>query len=224
MNGEDEDARKATCAVLRHVLISLLKLLHPFMPFLTDAVYRYVPGTQGTIMLSDWPEANQAYDFAEAAREMAGVMDVIRAVRNLRAEMNVAVGKRAKLIVRPKSGWEHAMAGAEDYLKRMAWVSEMSIISSGEEAQGKVVSAVSEAAELFIPLGDLVDLDKEIARLTKEKESVERDIQRAEGKLNNQGFIAKAPAALVEQEKAKLEVNKDKLVKLVARIEDLKNM
>ena len=224
MNGEDEQARKATCAVLRHVLIALLKMLHPFMPFLTDAVYRFVPGTEGTIMLSDWPIAKEEYDFAEAAREMTGVMDVIRAVRNLRAEMNVAVGKRAKLIVRPKSGWEHAMAGAEDYLKRMAWVSEMTLLSAGEDAQGKVVSAVSEAAELFIPLGDLVDIDKEIARLTKERDSVERDIQRAEGKMNNQGFIAKAPAQLVEQEKAKLEVNKDKLAKLNARIADLQNM
>ena len=224
MNGEDENARKATCAVLRHVLIALLKMLHPFMPFITDSVFRHVPATEGTIMLSDWPEAVEAYDFAEAAREMEGVMDVIRAVRNLRAEMNVAVGKRAHLMVRPKAGWEHAMEGAEEYLKRLAWVSEMQLLAADEAAQGKVVSAVSEAAELFIPLGDLVDLDKEIARLTKERDSVERDIQRAEGKLNNQGFLAKAPAQLVEQEKAKLEVSKDKLAKLNARIDDLKNM
>ena len=127
-------------------------------------------------------------------------------------------------MVRPKAGWEHAMEGAEEYLKRLAWVSEMELLGADQAATGKLVSAVSEAAELFIPLGDLVDLDKEIARLTKERDSVERDIQRAEGKLNNQGFIAKAPAQLVEQEKAKLEVNKDKLAKLNARIDDLKNM
>ena len=221
LNGENG---AATRAVLRHVLIALLKMLHPFMPFITDAVYRYVPGTEGTIMLSAWPERDAALVFPEAAREMEGVMDVIRAVRNLRAEMNVAVGKRAKLAVRPKNGWEHAMAGAAEYLGRMAWVSEMQLLAADEAAQGKVVSAVSEAAELFIPLGELVDLDKEIARLTKERDSVERDIQRAEGKLNNQGFIAKAPAALVEQEKAKLEIAKDKLEKLNARIADLQNM
>ena len=151
-------------------------------------------------------------------------MDVIRAVRNLRAEMNVAVGKRAHLMVRPKEGWTHAMAGAAEYLSRMAWVSEMRLLAADEAAQGKVVSAVSEAAELFIPLGDLVDIDKEIARLTKERDSVEREIQRGEGKLNNQGFIAKAPAQLVEQERAKLEVARDKLVKLNARIADLENM
>ena len=224
LNGENEDARKATCAVLRHVLISLLKLLHPFMPFITDAVFRYIPGTEGTIMLSDWPVQDAALVFPEAAREMEGVMDVIRAVRNLRAEMNVAVGKRAHLMVRPKEGWAHAMAGAEEYLGRMAWVSEMKLLGENEAAEGKTVSAVSEAAELFIPLGDLVDIDKEIARLTKERDSVARDIQRAEGKLGNQGFLAKAPAQLVEQEKAKLEVNRDKLAKLYARIDDLKNM
>lgn len=224
LNGENEEARNATCAVLREVLIALLKLLHPFMPFITDAVFRYIPATEGSIMLSSWPVAVDGYDFDEAAREMEGVMDVIRAVRNLRAEMNVAVGKRAHLIVRPKAGWKHAMQGAQEYLNRLAWVSEMTILEDAQAAPGKTVAAVSEAAELFIPLGDLVDLNKEIARLTKERDGVERDIQRAEGKLSNQGFLAKAPAQLVEQEKAKLEVSKDKLVKLDARIEELKNM
>ena len=224
LNGQDPQAKEAACAVLRHVLIALLKLLHPFMPFITDAVYRHIPGTEGTIMLSDWPRENPAHDFAKDAREMDGVMDVIRAVRNLRAEMNVPVGKRAHLIVRPKEGWQRAMAGAEEYFKRLAWVSEMRLIGEGDEAEGKTVTAVSEAAELFIPLGDLVDVDKEIARLTKELESVKGDIARAEAKLGNPGFTGKAPAQLVEQEKAKLEVSKDKLQKLTARIDDLKNM
>ena len=224
LNGEDEAARSATCAVLRHVLIALLKLLHPFMPFITDTVYRSVPGAEGTIMLSDWPVCDAALVFPEEAREMEGVMDVIRAVRNLRAEMNVAVGKRAHLMVRPKAGWEKAMAGAGEYLQRLAWVSQMQLLAADEAAQGKTVSAVSEAAELFIPLGDLVDVDKEIARLGKERDSVQRDIERGEAKLNNPGFLAKAPAQLVEQEKAKLDVARDKLVKLTARIDELKNM
>ena len=224
LNGEDEAARRATCAVLRHVLIALLRLLHPFMPFITDAVYRNVPGTEGTIMLSDWPLCDAALVFPEEAREMEGVMDVIRAVRNLRAEMNVAVGKRAHLMVRPKAGWEKAMAGAGEYLQRLAWVSQMQLLAAGEAAQGKTVSAVSEAAELFIPLGDLVDADKEIARLGKERDSVQRDIERGEAKLSNPGFLAKAPAQLVEQEKAKLGVARDKLAKLNARIDELKNM
>ena len=175
-------------------------------------------------MLSDWPVCDAALVFPEEAREMEGVMDVIRAVRNLRAEMNVAVGKRAHLMVRPKAGWEKAMAGAGEYLQRLAWVSQMQLLAADEAAQGKTVSAVSEAAELFIPLGDLVDVDKEIARLGKERDSVQRDIERGEAKLGNPGFLAKAPAQLVEQEKAKLDVARDKLVKLDARIDELKNM
>ena len=221
LNGE---GRAATLAVLRHVLICLLKMLHPFMPFITDEVYRYIPGTEGTIMLSDWPKVDDAMDCPQEAREMEGVMDVIRAVRNLRAEMNVSVGRRAHLIVRPKAGWEHAMEGAGEYFGRLAWASGMQILGQDEEAPAKTVSAVSEAAELFIPLGDLVDVAKETARLTKERDSVQRDIERGEAKLNNPGFMSKAPAQLVEQEREKLAVSRDKLEKLNARIEDLKNM
>ena len=221
LNGE---GRAATLAVLRHVLICLLKMLHPFMPFITDEVYRYIPGTEGTIMLSDWPKADDAMNFPQEAHEMEGVMDVIRAVRNLRAEMNVSVGRRAHLIVRPKAGWEHAMAGAGEYFGRLAWASGMQLLAQDEEAPAKTVSAVSEAAELFIPLGDLVDVAKETARLTKERDSVQRDIERGEAKLNNPGFTGKAPAQLVEQEREKLAVARDKLAKLNARIEDLANM
>ena len=221
LNGE---GRAATLAVLRHVLICLLKMLHPFMPFITDEVYRHIPGTEGTIMLSDWPKVDDAMNFPQEAREMEGVMDVIRAVRNLRAEMNVSVGRRAHLIVRPKAGWEHAMAGAGEYFGRLAWASGMQLLTQDEEAPAKTVSAVSEAAELFIPLGDLVDVAKETARLTKERDSVQRDIERGEAKLNNPGFTGKAPAQLVEQEREKLAVARDKLAKLNARIEDLANM
>ncbi len=210
-------------AVLRDVLICLLKMLHPFMPFITDAVYRHIPGTQGTIMLSDWPLEDSSRVFAEDARRMEGVMDVIRAVRNLRAEMNVPVGRRAHLIVRPKAGWEDALAGAQEYLKRMAWVSEMRILGAAEEAEGKTVTAVSEAAELFIPLGDLVDIDKEIARLTKERDGIAGEISRGEGKLANPGFVSKAPAQLVEQEREKLAVARDKLQKIESRIALLKD-
>ena len=224
LNGEDAARRDAARGVLRHVLICLLKLLHPFMPFITDAVYRHIPGTQGTIMLSSWPQADDALDFAADAREMEGVMDVIRAVRNLRAEMNVPVGKRAHLLVRPKAGWAGALSGAQEYVKRLAWVSEMRLLAPGEEAEGKTVTAVSEAAELFIPLGDLVDAGKEIARLTKERDGAASDLARTQGKLSNPGFTGKAPAQLVEQERAKLAVLEDKIAKLNARLEELKNM
>ncbi|MBQ9010123.1 MAG: valine--tRNA ligase [Clostridia bacterium] len=218
----DPEKRPAALAVLRHTLIDILKMLHPFMPFITDAVYRYIPGTEGTIMLSAWPEADDRYVFPEAEKSMVGIMEVIKSVRNLRAEMNVAVGKRAHLLIRPKSGWEEALESAGELFTRLAWASDVRILGLEEAAPGKTVSCVSEAAEVFIPLGDLVDFEKEIARLEKERDSVAGEIARSEGKLGNPGFTSKAPAKLVEQEKEKLQVNRDKLSKLESRIEELK--
>ena len=109
-------------------------------------------------------------------------------------------------------------------IRDRAWASDVQLIAQGEEAAGRTVSAVSEAAEVFIPLGDLVDVDKEIARLTKEMENVRRDIERGEAKLANTGFTAKAPAHLVRQEEEKLGINRDKLEKLSARLDGLQNM
>ncbi len=218
LNGE---GRASALAVLRHTLIALLKMLHPFMPFITDAVYRYIPGTEGTIMLSDWPKAEPQYDFPAEARAMEGVMDVIRSVRNLRAEMNVPVGKRAHLMIRPKSGWEDALNGADEIFARLAWASGTQLLGQNEAVNEKTVSCVSEAAEVLIPLGDLVDFEKEIARLKKERDNVANELARGEGKLKNPGFVNKAPAALVEQERAKLEVNRDKLNTLEARLREL---
>lgn len=218
------EGKQTAQAVLIHVLTAILKLLHPFMPFLTDAVYRYIPETEGTIMLKDWPLRDERLVFTEEAARMEGVMDIIRAVRNLRAEMNVAVGRRASLILRPSAGWRESLEHADIYFSRLAWVSELSLIDADAPTPEKTVSAQCAAAELFIPLGDLVDLGKEIARLEKEEKRLESEISRAEGKLSNKGFISKAPEALVKQEHEKLDVNKGMLVTLRARITSLKEM
>ncbi len=122
-------------------------------------------------------------------------MDVIRAIRNLRAEMNVSVGRRAHLIVRPKAGWEHAMAGAGEYFGRLAWASGMQLLAQDEEAPAKTVSAVSEGVHAVHPAGRFCGLRKEIARLTKELDSVQRTSSAARAKLNNPGLSGKAPAA-----------------------------
>ena len=218
------EGRAATQAVLRHTLLCVLKLLHPFMPFITEAVFRSVPGTEGTIMLSDWPLAEQTPAFPEQAQEMEDVMEVIRAVRNLRSEMSVSVGRRAHLMLRPTEGHEKAMAESGDFLMRMAWASELSLMARGESVPAGTVSAVCQAAEVFIPLGDLVDLAREIARLTKEKDGVAGEIARAEGKLSNPGFLGKAPEQLVAQERAKLTANREKLESIAARIAELSAM
>ena len=222
LTGEDQAAKEAVQAVLLYVLEGLLKLLHPFMPFLTEQVYKYLPGSEGFLMLKAWPEANPDFDFPQDEEKMAGIMEIIRTIRNLRAEMNVAAGKRTHLMLVPAEGWADTLAHADMYFRRLAGASASEVITDRATITGKNVSAVTKAGELFIPLGDLVDFDKEIARLQKELDNVRKEIARAEGKLGNPGFVSKAPAALVEQEKAKLADNRTKVGALENRIAELK--
>ncbi len=224
LNGEDEAQKDTARAVLYHVLVGILKLLHPFMPFLTDEVYRYLPETDESIMISAWPTAYESLDFAEDAARMEGVMEIIRSVRNLRVEMNVAAGRRAHMMLRARQGWAEILASAEIYFKRMAYASEVEILPETAETPEKSASAVCAACEVFIPLGDLVDIDKEVARLEKDYANTEKEISRAEGKLNNPGFLNKAPEALVTAEREKLETNKAVLESLKARIAELQEL
>ena len=222
LNGDDPVAKKAVQGVLLYVLEGLLKLLHPFMPFLTEQVYKFLPGSEGFLMLKSWPEVKPELDFPDEEAKMEGVMEVIRTIRNLRAEMNVAAGKRTHLMLLPADGWAGTLAHAGQYFQRLAGASETAIIESSAAVTEKTVSAVTKACTLYIPLGDLVDFEKEIARLSKELDNLHKEIARAEGKLNNPGFVSKAPAALVEQEKGKLALNQQKAEQVEKRIAELK--
>ena len=220
--GEDGESKETARAVLLYVLEALLKLLHPFMPFLTEAVYKYLPGAEGFLMLQKWPETRPDFDFPEEERRMEGVMEIIRSIRNLRSEMNVAPSKRTRLMLLPGEGWQDALVNGEGYFKRLAGAAEVEYITDRNQVQEKTVSAVTLAGELFIPLGDLVDFEKEIARLQKERDHLEKEMKRAQGMLNNPGFTAKAPAALVESERQKLAANEQKAQALESRIAELK--
>ena len=222
LNGEDEAAKKAVQGVLLYVLEGLLKLLHPFMPFLTEQVYKSLPGSEGFLMLKSWPEIKAELDFPADEKQMNGVIEVIRVIRNLRTEMNVAPSKRTRMMFVANQGWADTLTASDMYFRRLAGASETVVIAESELGNEKTVSAVTEAATIYIPLGDLVDFVKEIARLQKEIDNLQKEIARAEGKLNNQGFIAKAPAALVEQEKAKLALNQQKLEQVEKRLAELK--
>ena len=220
--GEDGESKETVKAVLLFVLENLLKLLHPFMPFLTEQVYKYLPGSEGFLMLQSWPEYRADFVFAEDEQKMQGVMEIIRTIRNLRSEMNVAPSKRTHLMLLPAEGWADTLQEGEGYFKKLAGAEQVQLIDNREEATGKNVSAVVAAGELFIPLGDLVDFEKETARLTKELENLKKEMARSNGMLNNQGFLAKAPAQLVQQEKDKLEAAKAKAAALENRIAELK--
>ena len=220
--GEDEEQKRNVRGVLLYVLEGLLKLLHPFMPFLTEEVYQHLPEYDGMLILARWPEVKVEYAFETEERQMEGLMEIIRAIRNLRSEMNVQAGKRTHVTLIPDAGWENTLAIAEPYLQRLAYASDVAIGGKDALAGEKVVSAVCAAGEIRIPLGDLVDLQKELARLEKERKNLEGEIARAQGKLNNPGFLSKAPAQLVEQEREKLKTTESMLEALKARIEDLK--
>ena len=218
---DDGEAKRITQEVLLYVLTGTLKLLHPYMPFITEEVFGYLPGHKGMLITSQWPEAKPEYDFPAEADRMEGVMEVIRAIRNLRAEMNVAPGRKATLMLKPHEGWSDALLAADGYFKRLAGASAVELLAADAPNPAKSASAVCDPCELFIPLGELVDVDKELARLEKDLKSAEGEVQRAEGKLSNEKFVAKAPANLVEAEKEKLTAARARVEKLKSRIAEM---
>ncbi|MDD3921709.1 MAG: class I tRNA ligase family protein, partial [Eubacteriales bacterium] len=180
-----------------------------------------LPGAEETIMRADWPKADPAYDFGADAKDMEAVMELIRSIRNLRAEMNVPPAKRVSMLLIAKAGMEHAFSTAAVYMNRLAGVDDVKLVQDKSGVPKNAVSLVTGTAEAFIPLEQLVDIEKERERVTKEIARMQGEIARAEGKLNNAGFVAKAPEKVVEEERAKLVKAKDVLEKLVLRQKDL---
>ena len=194
--------------VIGWVLAETMKLLHPFLPFITEEIWQSLPHEGESIMIASYPEANEAHDFPADEEKMERVIAVIRAIRNRRAEMNVPPSRKAKLylVSSYKDTFdEHATV----FFTRLASASEVLYVDAyeGEDA----VQIVTNAATAYIPLADMIDTEKELLRLTKEKENLLNEIARLEKKLGNEGFVSKAPAAVVEGERAKLEKYKETL-------------
>ncbi len=194
-----EESGVAAQHVLAYVLSETLKLLHPFMPFITEEIYTSLPVCDESIMISKWPEYRKDFEFDKEEEETELVIAAVKAVRNTRTEMNVPLSKKAKvyIVTEKKEAFEK---GAEFFMK-LAGASE--VVVTSDASVENAVSVVTEGAQILIPLGELVDLEKERERLLKEKERILSEIKRVDGKLSNQGFVSKAPAALIEAEKAK---------------------
>ncbi len=209
--------------VITYVLEGTMKLLHPFMPFITEEIWQKLPHTaettSETVMLSSYPVYNEALDFTSDEIHMERLITAIKVIRNRRAEMNVPPSKKAKLFIvtNEKDTFTDKTAV---FFEKLASASEVSVVDS--YADESAVQLITDCAALFIPLGDLVDFEKERARLGKERENIEREISRVEGKLANESFVAKAPAAVVEGEKAKLAKYRDTLAGILAALENLK--
>ena len=214
--GADVDKKANECAqrVLGHVLVGILKLLHPFMPFITETIWQALPHEGISIMVSDWEKFDEKLVFPEAVEEMEQIMEVIRVVRNRRSEMNVPPSKKASLTIVTEK--PQLFAQAEPFLKKLAWANDV-IVSTEMPADAEtMVSCATDIAHVFMPLSDLVDAEKEKARINGEIEKAKKFVASLEAKLSNESFVNKAPAAIVEAEKQKLEKNKA----LIAKLED----
>lgn len=214
--GDDREAKRAALYTLTYVLEKILKLLHPFIPFITEEIYSYLPTVEGYIITAEYPHYKEADDMLAEEEKMNLIMDGIRNVRNVRAEMNVPPSKKAKIIIVPTDDKRPAMEDGKEYFKSLASASEVEIQDNKDGIPEDAVSVVIDGVELFIPLDELVDFEKEKERLNKERDKALAEIKRVEGKLNNPGFVNKAPAKLVEEEKAK----KEKFEEILHTIEE----
>ena len=221
LGGEDEAQKANVRAILVRVLGDSMKLLHPFMPFITEELYLALPASGETIMRSAWPLYDESLSFPAEAETMERIMDVIRSIRNLRAEMNVPPAKRAAMTIVTEAGRIPSFEAASVYVMRLAGAESVKVQSDKAGVPEGAVSAVCESAEVYIPLKELIDVEKERERTAKEMERVHGEISRAEGKLSNESFVQKAPEKVIAAEKEKLETARGMLLKLEQRLAEL---
>ena len=210
--GEDEAQKRSAQQVLLYVLDQILRLMHPFMPFITETIWQALPHEGPSVMVSAWPEYKDELHFAAEEAQMESLMDAVRAIRNRRAEMNVPPSKKAKvLILTEKKDTFSAGAG---FFPKLAYASEIELIDAVPADAAKMASVVTGDAQIYMPMGDLIDFEAERARLGKEKSKVEADIDFVMKKLNNPKFVDKAPEKVVAAEREKAEKLREHLAKL----------
>lgn len=221
--GDDESAKHTTRSVLAYVLDQTMRMLHPFMPFITEEIWQELPHQGESITVADWPKVRTEYHDEEAAQQMKRLVAIIRSVRNIRSEVNTPMSKQIKLLIQAES--EELVAELEQnrqYLEHFCNPSEL-VIATKVDAPEQAMSAVVTGAELFLPLDGLIDFAKEIKRLEKELEKWDKEVKLVQGKLANKGFVEKAPEKIVAAEKQKEIDYQDKYNRVKARIKELKD-
>ena len=220
---DTDETKTAALWTLQEVLIHSLKLLHPYMPFITEEIFCTLQSKEESIMVSSWPVFEERYHFAadEAAVEM--IKEAVKGIRNVRAEMNVPPSKKAQVFVVSESEEIRSVfETSKVFFATLGYASEVMVQSDKAGIDEDAVSTVIHGANIFIPFNELVDREKELERLSKEKQKLEGEIKRATGMLNNEKFVSKAPAAKVEEEKAKLQKYTDMLAQVEERLNNLK--
>ena len=212
LQGDDESAKEDAKAVLVFVLTYILKLLHPFMPFITEEIYQAIPHDTESIMVSQWCKFDESLTFEADESEMEKIMASIRAIRNRRAEMNIPPSKKSKVYIETSN--IATFSNGVNFVKRLAYANEVEVSESFGDL-GNVVTIITDDAKVYIPLGDLVDFEAEKKRLEKELATAEDKLEFINKKLNNPGFVNKAPEKVVQQ-------NKDDAAKLEEKIAQIK--
>ena len=199
-------AERATAQhVLATVLVSAMKLLHPYMPFITEEIYQCLPHEAESIMISKWPVADESLIDPEAERGMNAIMDSIKAIRNMRAEVNANPGKKIPAVLLVADDLREVVAANDSYIKLLGGIDNLELRAMDAEKPENAMAAVVTGIEVYLPLAGLIDVEKETQRLSKELVTMEKDLQRVSGKLNNAGFLAKAPEDVIAKERAKSE-------------------
>ena len=221
-NKEDE-TRDAALWTLKTVLINALKLLHPYMPFITEEIFTHIQSEEESIMISNWPVFKDEWNFKANEEEIDLVKEAVRNIRNIRAEMNVVPSKKAHVfVVSADENTREIFEKSKVFFKTLAYASDVTVQSDKTGIDDDAVSAVIENAVIYMPFAELVDIAKEIERLEKEKEKMLKEIERVEKKLSNQGFVAKAPQKVIDEEKAKGEKYKAILAQVEERLAQMK--
>ncbi len=224
-NKEGGRDRQTVQYLLVSILRHMMELLHPFMPFVTEHIWQHLPHEGESIMVAPWPSTLSMEGFGSAAAHMNVMMDGIKGIRNMRAEMNVPMGKRSEVILVPATDELKGILETHgDYFHTLGWAEKVTVLSPDAPKPENATVTVVNGLEVYLLLKDLIDADKEKERIAKEQATVLKEIARLEGKLNNQGFLAKAPEAVVAKEKEKLEEYKQKQQALNEREEFLKTL
>ncbi|NLO89078.1 MAG: valine--tRNA ligase [Clostridia bacterium] len=218
-----EESRKRAQFTLSFVLANTMKLLHPFMPFITEEIWQKLPHEEPSIMVSSWPKAESKYEDEEAEKQMELIMEVIRGIRNIRAEMNIKPSQKVNIIISAKdeSGAAIIRSGME-HIKKLAGVEGTEVVINLEEQPKKSAAAVVTGAEVFVPLEGIIDFEVEIKRLEKELAEINGELKKTDKKLSNEGFLKKAPPQVVEKEKAKKREFEEKKAALEERLKVLR--
>ncbi|QKS71871.1 valine--tRNA ligase [Paenalkalicoccus suaedae] len=223
LNGEDDEAKHTTRSILAYVLDQTMRLLHPFMPFITEEVWQHLPHEGDSITVAAWPTKQDDQINKQSVKDMKVVQDIIRSVRNTRSELNVPMSREITLHVSAASDDVLSqLERAKSYLERFCNPSEL-VLGVNLPAPEKSMSSVLESVELYLPLAGLLDLDAEMKRLEGEIKRLDGEVLRVEKKLSNEGFVAKAPQHVVDEERAKAKSYSEQREKVAARLEELKN-